>query len=259
MRTHEERNPSPDHIAAYMHELKLNYTSLNREYSEHQHKGNNIQREMKYLTERAKEITERAVDILRMREQLDELNTQRQKMGLFASKKDIDEQISGVEFLYNNTTAYFRQHYNITIGEAAAEVKRIEQQLRENEHTQKQERDRLPTIDAYKEQIMREYQHQRLLADTRPDGADIQYKLTQLSDKTILQCQSSQDKLIWVRCEHDLDMVRERNFEKLADDMPEEQIKALVKRRERREILNYALGCDDKREHERGRERSRAR
>ena len=137
-------------------------------------------------------------------------------------------------------TRYFKQHFYIEPEEAAAEAKRLEYTLKANERIQAQARNRLPVLVEAIEKIMLEYQRQKLLTETRPDKYEIQYRLTQLSTETCLQYQLERDKLAWTRNERTIDMVTDRNFEKITADIPEEQRKVLIKRRRYDRPSRYA-------------------
>lgn len=234
--------PSPEATAEYMHEIKQGYIILDKEISAIKQESANTRSDINAFRFEAEKITERAEHIQTTKERIEELKTQRQGMGVFASKKTVCEQIHRLERSHEQATDYFRQKYHIAPEEAAAKVKQLEYKAKDMERIQERLQDRLNPLETDKEAFTLEYQRQKLLAEINPNSQRIQEELTQLDKKSRSHEQSVQDKIARTQSERTIDIVTERKFQEILKDVSPEQAKKLIEYRERERKRELARG-----------------
>ena len=219
-------------VAGHMHELKQGHFILDKEITTAKHQVGEAQQKIQSLRFRAEMIAERMEQIQTMRERLAELNAKRQCIGYFENKKIIDEQIWRIENACKQAEHAFQKEYYIPPHEAQAEVKRIEYKQRDLEQARKRLQDRLVPLSAEKDVFAFEYHRRKLLAGISPHEQSIQDQLAKL-DKEALQGLSAQEKISYLRSGRILDIVPERSFQRLLDEVTPEQAYKLIKQHER--------------------------
>jgi len=222
----------PEITAEYIHEVKQGYIILDKEITDIKQQTAETQREMQSLNFRIEKIDERVGNIQTLKSRIAELKAERQAMGILKSKKFIDDQIGRFENSLEQMKYSFKKEYYVFPEEAAAEIKRLEFKAKDFERVQERLWDRLAPIVAEKEVFMFEYQQQKLLAGISPGGQIIKDKLSQL-DKESMQQLSAQGKTSYMRSMHVLDIVTERSFQRILDDVKPEQQRKLIRQRER--------------------------
>ena len=227
-----ERNKAkaPENIAESMYKLKENHIMLEKEIHTLQAAATDANRELNTLRVQAEEITERANNIQNMKKQLDKLKTERQTMGVLKSKSDIDNQIRQFEQSYNQATAYFRQEYKFSPEQSATEIKRLESNIMSKKHLQEKLQDKLKPLVEQKELTTFQYQRQKLLVDIRPDKEQVYNRLIELEKESQVYKNLVKDDLLRLRCERQLDVISEQNFQKILQET--EQRELLMKQRE---------------------------
>jgi hypothetical protein len=228
-----EKAQKPENIADYMHELKQGYVSLDKEISSLSQEKSDIRREILVLENKAEQIDERSEQIKTQSNRLDELKAQRREMGIFSSKKAIDEQINRFENSLERTKSYFKQTYHIAPEQAESEVKRLVNRARNLERVQAELREKIAPLVSEKENYVLEYRRQKLLAEISPNRHEIEEKLKQLSKESRAQMQSPQDEILWAQGERTLNIVTERHFQDVLKKLQPEQARALIERRKR--------------------------
>jgi hypothetical protein len=219
---------TPEVTAEYIHELKQAYITVDREvFAIHQEIGV-IDGESHSIRTRAEEIDERMQEINTYKSHVGELKTQRQKMGVFKSKKTIDSQIKIAERSFERADNSLRQKYHITPEEAPAEIKRLETKMHDLEQSKKPLQDRLPTMLADKQAFKLEYHKQKLLADIGRDRERILKRLEQLEAETR---RNSQRKPLRGSVQT-LDILTEKELQQIIKSVSPEQSKALMMHRE---------------------------
>ena len=83
-----------------------------------------------------------------------------------------------------------------------------------------------------------EYQKQKLLAGVNPNGQQMQKELELLDKKSSLNL-SVKEKLAFTRCQHIFEVVPERSFQRILDDLQPEQAYKLIKQRERERVRKF--------------------
>ena len=229
----------PEITAEYMHELKQAYIILEKEIAGFKRQAAATQREAKALQFRAEEITERTELIQTMKDQLNGLQTRRQGMRLFENKSDIDNQIGQLELSHEQATSYFWRNYYIAPEEAAAEVKRLEYKIKDFERVSERFQDSLAPLTAERDSFMLEYQRRKLIAEISLSGQKIQEELKRL-DKELMQGQSAQYKLAYMRSERALEVITEQSLQRILDDLQPEQQYKLIKIYEREREREHA-------------------
>ena len=230
----EERNKARnlENIAVSMYKLKENHIMLEKEIHTLQAAAANANRELNTLRVQAEEITERTKNIESMKKQLDNLKIKRQGMRVFESKNEIDSQIRQFEQSYNQATTYFRREYKFSPEQSATEVKRLESNIMSKKHLQEKLQDKLKPLVEQKELTIFQYQRQKLLVEIRPDKEKIYNRLTELEKVNQVYKNLVKDDLLRLRCERQLDVISEQNFQKVLQEISREQREILMKQRE---------------------------
>jgi hypothetical protein len=228
---HEGRNPeliklnkdilqrnvgrTTEKTAKYMHELKQGYiildkeiSALNSDYSQKSHEAQTLKFE-------AEEIIERSEQIKTMKEHRN----------------------SACE----HAKSYFMSKYKFAPEQAGTEAKRLEYRANSLEHANNRLRDKLDALTAEKDIFMLEYQRQKLISAINPNVQKIQDELGRLDKHEYSQGQSVQEQMSRARAERALNLVTERNFQAILEEVEPQQAERLIRQRERelvRELIN---------------------
>ena len=225
------RNESKQHrhTAEHMHQTREGYISLDKDISSLQQTVSEAGREMNSYRVKAEEIQERAEHIQAMQGRLEELRAKRQGMGVFESKRDIDNQIQQHERTHEQATAYFKRMYRIEPEQATAEVTRLEAAAQSKRNLQDRLHEKLRPMSEEQEVLRLEYQRVKLLADISPDRQKTYDRLTELGKES----QSTRDNLARLRCQRTLDTITEQDFHRIIRNVPHDKVQALIELRER--------------------------
>ena len=152
-----ERNKSKsaEKTAENMSDLKQGYIVLDEKISELKKEIHDTRKDISRFEFRAEEITERSEHIQNLKKQLDELKIERQKMGVFKSKKVIDEKIKRAEKSYLQAENYFKHEYKISSEQAGAEVERLENRAKSLGNLRDKLQDKLTPLVAEQEGILK--------------------------------------------------------------------------------------------------------
>jgi ATP-dependent exoDNAse (exonuclease V) alpha subunit len=230
------KEKQPEYIAEKLHELKENHFLLEKEITELQQISTETQREASVCRITAEQIGERAEQIQKTRNRLDDLKVERQSMGIFQSKKDINRQIEQLDRSNKQATEYFKRTYKIAPEQAGAEVKKLEAISESKKHLQEKLQNKLNPLIERKDMTILEYQRQKLLVDIRPDKEKILNRLSELDKENRAHKGLVQDDIMRSRSQRALDIVTERNFGEILKSVTPKQAKDLAKLRERESI-----------------------
>ena len=220
-------------IAEYMHELKEGYIILDKEITTLQKETAEARREMQSLRITAERINERAETIQNLHSQVDKLKLERQNMGVFKDKRGIDTQIKQFEQSCEQAKNMFYREYKITYEQAETDIKRLDDRSRSFNNLQKKIGAKLTSLAYEKEVFRQEYQRLKLLAEISPDGQKISNRLSELEKESRLQNHSTQERIFRTQSERLLDIITERNFQEILQDMRPEQVENLIRQRQR--------------------------
>jgi len=243
-----QQEVAPEVTADFIHELKERYVTIFAEISTINDEISVIEREKFTTQTKAEEIEGRVKEIQARKERIAELKAQRQKMGFYKSKKEIDELIQSNERTHNQAEKYFMREFKISPEQAPAEIQRLK--VREVELGQKIEplRSELPPLIVNKETLKFEYQKQKILADISRDRERIYRRLERLESEILKNKLSPKDELIRMQCERILDTITERELQKIVKELRPEQKNAVIERRaqEKEKAKELEKGIDFK-------------
>jgi hypothetical protein len=229
-------------IAERIHHIRERHFILDKEITELQEIATVAKRDMNVARITAEEIGERAEQIKSMKNRVDELQTERQSMGIFTSKKDkkeIDRQIQQAEKSHQQATAYFKREYNIEPEQARGEITRLESVSQSKQIFGERLNDKLTPLVEEQNKTVYEYQRRKLLVEIHPDKEKIKARLSELEKDSVHHKQSAQHSVAWKQSQRLLDSVSERNFNRILQELRPEQQKALLELRERERVREY--------------------
>ena len=218
--------------AEYMHELKQGHFILDKAINATKQKTAEARRESQSLRFKSERIIERAKNVDVLKKRIAELKTQRQKIGLLRNKSFIDSQLQQIENAHNQATFTFKSEYNVKPEEATAEAKRLDYKAKDLETASKRLQDGLAPLVVEKDAFMLEYQRHKLFLEIAHDGQKIKEDLLNLNKKAV-QNLSAKEKLAYTQSERLLEMITERSFQRILDEVTPEQAYKLIKLRER--------------------------
>ena len=240
-----ERNKAqtPEKTAKYMHELKQDYISIDREINNLKQELTQAQQDMRDLKFKADEITERAENINTMQKRLEELAEKRRKMGISQTRQDIDDQIKRLERSHSQALTTFKREYNINPTQAETEAKRLTNQAKSKQHLHERLNDKLSPLAQDKNTLALKYQRQKLLNYINPDKQKIQDELSRLNKQNRPhERQSINEILTQERSIRELNTINEQNFKAILKDMKPQQAEKLIKSRETEQEREQSRG-----------------
>ena len=219
-------------IAEQLHELKEKHYIISKEISELQAVSTETLREMNIARFTAEEISERAENIQAVKSRLDELRYKRRSMGIFTDKKFIDNEIQQIERTHEHTTAYFKKTYKVDPEQAGAEVARLEKIAENKSNLHIKIQDKLKPLKEQQELTLFEYQKQKMLVEIRADKQGIHNSLSELEKESKVYKNLVRDDVLRLRCNRQLDVVTQPNFEKIIQSVTPKQAEAFIQKRE---------------------------
>jgi len=209
-----ERNEirNVEKIAKFMHKLKLEYFALDREISKLESEILGATQEMNNLRRTAEQIAERAGEISAMGERLSQLKAEKSSPNL-----------QRLEYSYQRAVEYFERTYKISPEQSATEVERLERNAESKKHLRDKLKEKQTSLNEKQEQVIFEYQRQKLYAELNPNKQKIYERLDEFS-KSLPKWQNHFD--------NDLETITDQNFNAIVREMKPEQARELVKRLE---------------------------
>jgi len=223
---------TPKITAEYMHELKQGHFILDKEINAIKQKNAEARREMQALRFKGERIIERAKNVDVLKKRILELKAQRQQMGLLRNREFIDSQIQQIENAHNQAVFTFKSEYHVKPEEARAEATRLEYKAKDLEGTSERLQYGLAPLVVEKDTFMLEYQRHKLFLELAHNGQKIKDDLSSLNKKAV-QSLTAKEKLAYTQSERLLEMITERSFQRILDELAPEQAYKLIKLRER--------------------------
>jgi len=232
---------TPKITAEYLHELKQGHFILDKEINAIKQKNAEARREMQSLRFKSERIIERSKNVDVLKRRVLELKAQRQQTGLLQNKGFIDSQIQQIENAHNQAVFTFKSEYNVNPEEANAEAKRLDYRAKDLEKASERLQDGFAPLVDEKNIFMLEYQRHKLFLELAHDGQKIKEDLLNLNKKA-LHSLSPKEKLAYTQSERLLEMITERSFQRILDELAPEQAYKLIKLRERERAREYERG-----------------
>jgi len=223
---------TPKITAEYLHELKQGHFILDKEINAIKQKTAEARREMQSLRFKGERIIERAKNVDVLKKRVLELKAQRQQAGLFKRKDFIDSQLQQIENAHNQAVFTFKSEYHVNPEEATAEAKRLDYKAKDLETVSERLQNGIAPLVVEKDTFMLEYQRHKLFLEFAHDGQKIKEDLLNLNKKA-MQSLSAKEKLAYTQSERLLEMITERSFQRILDELAPEQAYKLIKLRER--------------------------
>ena len=223
---------TPKITAEYMHELKQGHFILDKEINAIKQKTAEARREVQSLRFKSERIIGRAKNVDVLKKRILELEVQRQQIGLFKNKSFVDSQLQQIENAHNQAVFAFKNEYHINPEEATTEAKRLDYKAKDLETASERLQSGLATLTHEKDVFAFEYQRHRLFLELTHDGQKIKEDLLNLNKKAV-QGLSAKEKLAYTQSERLLEMITERSFQRILDELAPEQAYKLIKLRER--------------------------
>jgi len=223
---------TPKITAEYLHELKQGHFILDKAINATKQKNAEARRESQSLRFKSERIIERAKNVDVLKKRVVELKTQRQKAGLLQNKSFIDSQLQQIENAHNQAVFTFKREYNVNPEETTAEAKRLDYKAKDLETASERLQSGLAPLVHEKDVFAFEYQRHKLFLEIVHDGQKIKEDLLNLNKKAV-QGLSAKEKLAYTQSERLLEMITERSFQRILDELAPEQAYKLIKLRER--------------------------
>ena len=239
-----------EEIAKPINELWDNYIPLDKELYNFKETLEEVNYHLPSVTFRAESIDEHIKNIETLQNQCSILRQRRKKAHLWERqlKQDLDKEIENAEYKLLVSRANFKVRYGMTPEQAPEEIKRLEEKIKEFTDKRNQAEKMIPEISKELDNIEKEYQQQKLLAQTRPDWELIEKMLERWQKPP----ESIRERLRHERINNRLNLITDESVEKIMREMEREHAQ------EMRDSLARSL-TERVRIRERERERSRER
>jgi len=158
---------APQNVSLYMNELNEGYLIAKKQISE----INSAERELGRIESRAADIRKRIEDLHRLNYELQQAKYERENMGAFQNKKQLDAKIELLENTYNHSRRYFSDSFGTDPVQAQNEIERLAREQYEISKSRN-----VQDAGHYSQKMCdfeMEYKRQRLLAEIRADGKEI--------------------------------------------------------------------------------------
>jgi len=165
---------TPQNVSQFMNELSEGYV-IARSYINELNQG---ERELARIEDSIKAISKRTEDLREQYLKLEQAKAEREGMGFFQSKKEINAKIERLEDTYRHAWNYFERSYKVAPDEVHNEIKRLQADYANI--VQSRDSASLSLYQGNMRDFEREYKRQYLLAEIRVDGGEIIVRL----DKT---------------------------------------------------------------------------
>jgi len=226
-----EQQSSAEQTAKRMNELKEKYieleTAKNALIAEHNREKLDIPN-LEYLAEL---MDEHAKNIETLQGRVAQLRETRQNMRLldFKKKKDMDEKIVQATQELARAQDFFKNRFHVDPSQAYEEIKRTQEKIREKKENLNAKQIIVQSIRKKQESLELEYRTQKLLNEIRPDHEQISQLLEQMRQLP----QSTREKMLQKRIDHQLNTISDASFQKIIENLPTYQAQTLSNIREK--------------------------
>jgi len=228
-KTREQQNGA-EQTAKRMNALREKYIELETAKNALMAEHNREKQEITNREYRAELMDEHAKNIETLQSRAAQLQENRQNMRLldFKKKKAIDEKIALATRELEQAQAYFKNRFNVDPRQAYQEIKHLQEEIREKQEKLNNKQITVQSIRKKQETIELEYHTQKLLNETCPDHQQI----SGLLEQTHQPPQSTRDKILRDRIEHQLNTINDASFQKVIDKLPPYEVHILSNIRE---------------------------
>jgi len=163
---------TPHNVSLFMNELNEGYTIVKNHINE----LSQGEREISRIKDNIKTLSKRTEDLNIQYHQLQQIKAERNNMGRFQNKREIDARIENIEMAYRHSCDYFQRSYKVAPCEAYTEIRRLEREYMSVVQNNRNHSD----LSRYQEKMRafeKEYKRQRLLAQIRADRKEIFQRL----------------------------------------------------------------------------------
>lgn len=227
---HMEHEIYVENTARNMHEIKERVIILDKDISALTTEKSNAEQQARTAKYQAEKIAERADYIHDLNNRLAKLKAKRQNMR--TNTKEIDRQISQNEYARMQAENMFMLEYKIAYDQASAEISRLVNQAREFENLSAGLDEKIVPLIEERGKFEIEYKCHNMLINTRPNGAEIQSKLTELEKESRAQLSSAHDKNLRDETERKLNKISEQDFNKILLEMHPKHHDFLIRQRD---------------------------
>jgi len=244
-------------IAENMHETRENYIALEKELNRLKYEYNTENQELPPLRYRTQKAGEYVKNIAELKSEGAKLQKMRQSLSWrdWGRKAEIDEKIRQVEQKIAQEQDSLKNRFHIDPAHAHAELKRLQEEIREKEHKANIRAARIQEIKGNQEAIKLAYHTQKLLNETRHD----RQKIDKLLEEMNTPPESIREKSLQERAAHRLNTVTDEDFQRVIKNLPKSQAENLIKHVESKKLGEARRLLRDITEKERSRTDDRGR
>ena len=217
--------------AQTLNELRENYITLERDLSALIPKRNEIREELPRLTFRAENIDEHAKNIEVLQAKIAELQAERQNLNFLqrVKKQETDQAIKRAEQEFKRAEIFFVNRFGVNPDQSPDEIKRIGENVRAKQANLTAKNAAILDIMNKQDKILLEYHTQKLIAQTRRDGQQIEKLLEKLNKPPA----TTRDRLLQERIDRRLNIIPDQDFQHVIEKLPDHQAQTLIQQRKR--------------------------
>jgi len=223
--------PAAEKTAEHLNELRNDYITLEKNLSELIAQRNEIREEIPRLNFRAENMDEHAKNIEALQNRITELQQTRQNLNFLqrTKKQETDQTIKHAEQEARRAEIFFKNRFGVDSSKTPDEIKRIQKIAHEKEADLNTKNAAILDIMDTQDKILLEYHTQKLLAQTRPDGHQIEKLLAQMNTPP----ETVRDRLLQERIDRRLNIISDQDFQHVIEKLPDHQAQTLIQQRKR--------------------------
>ncbi|MCL2257513.1 MAG: MobA/MobL family protein [Candidatus Bathyarchaeota archaeon] len=229
----KQNEKSADETAQTLNELRDYYITLEKDLSALIPKRNEIRQELPRLTFRAENIDEHTKNIEILQGKIAELQEERQNLNFLqrAKKQETDQAIKHAQQELKRAEIFFVNRFGVTPNQAPNEIKRIDEKIRTKQADLTAKNTAILDIMNNQDKILLEYHTQKLIAQTRPDGQQIEKILEKLNKPP----DNTHARLLQERIDRRLNIIPDQDFQRIIEKLPQHQAQTLIQQRKHAE------------------------
>ena len=230
-RSAQKPDNDTEKTAQTLNKLREDYITLEKNLSELIAQRNEIREEIPRLNFRAENMDEHAKNIEILQNQVTKLQQTRQNLNFLqrTKKQETDQAIKHAEQETRRAEIFFKNRFYIDPSETPSEIKRIQKTVREKESDLTTKNTAILDIMNTQDKILLEYHTHKLLAESRPDGQQIEKLLEQMNKPP----ENIRDRLLHERIDRRLNIIPDESFQKVLEKLPQEYAQTLTEQRNR--------------------------
>jgi len=223
--------PTAEKTAQHLNKLRDDYITLEKNLSELITTRNEIREEIPRLNFRTESMDEHAKNIEVLQGRITKLQETRQNLNFlqWTKKQETDEALKHAEQEVRRTEIFFKNRFGVDPSQAPDEIKRIQKIAREKESDLNTKNAAILEIMNKQDKILLDYHTQKLLAQTRLDGQQIE----KLLEKMNTPPETVRDLLLQEKIDRRLNIIPDESFQKVIEKLPQHQAQTLIEQRNR--------------------------